>query len=306
MNNNDSNQNNSIQDNSSINDKLSIDEQLSLAMKSGNKPHISDQRMDANRWQLKRQLNAQSQKQSSIIGQFSLVFATNKFQIAGMFLTFTLGFVLASNTGVSNLTTQSNITDVSNSGVNSNNNLHERDQIIDLVIDKNSESPNQYNVQYTTLRQTRINTNIENQETLELLTSALKNDLSDSTRLKLVDLLKEHLDSKKVRQSLSYSLLNDPNPGVRMVAAESLAKLASDEIVRDTLRQALIEDTNQGVRVAAFEALLEQLDDKTIELFKGKGSKDGNYYIRSKARNVINEIQQQNDSREINSKENSI
>jgi hypothetical protein len=278
--------------------KLTEEELLNIAMKIGNKPHISVQRIDANRWQLKRKLNAKSLNKSFILGLLHFVFTTNRLQVIGMCLTFTLGFLIASNNGISQLAFNEEQVQASNNKSINSRYIQDKDQIIDLVIGKSEGSSNLLNIQYTTLRQTKIKTSVENKETLNILTDALKNNLSDATRLDLIDFLKGHLGNEMVRESLSYSLLNDPNPGVRMVAAESLAKLSSDKKVRSTLRQALIEDTNQGVRVSVFEGLLEQLDEKTITLFKEKGSQDGNYYIRNKTKNIIKKIQQRKEFKE--------
>ncbi|PHS20672.1 MAG: hypothetical protein COA86_01630 [Kangiella sp.] len=272
-----------------------LDKKLSIAMKLGNKPYISDQRMEANRWQLKRTLRAESSKQSSLIGRFSFTLATNKLQIAGMFLTFTVGFLLASNEDVSGQIINDEANKIVYSKKENTNTVDARDQIINFKIDKNQNSTSPYKVKYTTLRQTKLNTNLEDRNTILLLTSAMETDLNDATRLELVDILKEHLENEEVRKSLSYSLLNDPNPGVRMIVAESLAKLSSSQSVRMTLRQALVKDTNQGVRISAFEGLLENLDDETINLFKSRSSQDSNYYIRTKAKSIVEEIKQKKD-----------
>jgi len=270
-----------------------LDKKLSIAMKLGNKPYISDQRIQANRWQLKRTLRAESSKQSSLIGRFSFTLATNKLQIAGMFLTFTFGFLLALNENVSGQIVNGEISQIV---YNENTNaVDARDQIINFEINKNQNSTGPYKVKYTTLRQTKLNTNLEDRNTILLLTSAMETDLNDATRLELVDILKEHLENEEVRKSLSYSLLNDPNPGVRMIVAESLAKLSSSQSVRKTLRQALVKDTNQGVRISVFEGLLENLDDETINLFKSRSSQDSNYYIRTKAKSIVDEIKQKKD-----------
>ena len=287
------------------NHKLMEEEFLSIAMRVGNKPNITVQRLEANRWQLKRKLNAESLKKDSILARIYFIFTINRLQVVGMFLTFTLGFLIALNNDVSNILLKEEKTQVSDNQNIKPRYIQEKDKIIELVIKKNKDSSNVYNIEYTTLRQTKIKTDIESDETIILLTAALKDNLNDGTRLELIDYLKEHLENKIVRDSLSYSLLNDPNPGVRIVAAESLAKLSSDKVIRSTLREALIKDANQGVRVSVFEGLLEQLDEKTIELFKENGSKDGNYYIRNKSKNIIKEIQQR-ETLKKNTKENLI
>jgi len=281
-------------------DAEQLDADLMVAMKMGNKPYISDQRMEANRWQLKRKLRATSSKQNSLIGQFYFAIATNKLQIAGMFLTFSFGFLIASNKNNLNHSVNSESIQVVQNENAETKIIDPRDQIIDFEINTNENSNSPFKVKYTTLRQTKLDTNFKDRNSILLLTSAMETDLNDATRLELVEILKEHLDIDQVRKSLSFSLLNDPNPGVRMIVAESLAKLSNSQIVRDTLRQVLIKDINQGVRVSAFDGLLENLDDETIKLFKYRISRDSNYYIRSKAKSIVDEIQQEKDL-EINS-----
>ncbi len=272
--------------------KIESGNPLSTAMTLGTKPHISDQRMDANRWQLRRKLSSESSKQTSLIGRFSFMLATNRLQITGMFLTFIFGFLLASSENISTQIFNHKVDPIVKSEKANTNAVDPREQIINFEINKNQNSSNPFRVKYTTLRQIKLNTNLEDRNTILLLTSAMETHLNDATRLELVDILKEHLENEQVRESLSYSLLNDPNPGVRMIVAESLAKLSSSHSVRKTLRHALIKDTNQGVRVSVFDGLLKNLDDETINLFKSRSSQDSNYYIRSKAKSIVDEIKQ--------------
>ncbi len=270
-----------------------LDKKLSIAMKLGNKPYISDQRMQANRWQLKRILRAESSKQSSLIGRFSFALATNKLQIVGMFLTFSFGFFLASDKNNPAQTINNETNKIVQSEIIDAELVDPRDQIINFEIDKRQNSDNSLRIKYTTLRQTKLNTNLDDINTLLLLTSAMETDLNDATRLELVEILKEHIENEQVRESLSFSLLNDPNPGVRIIVAESLAKHSSSDAVRKILRQALAKDSNQGVRVSVFEGLLENLDDETIKLLKSRSSRDSNYYIRSKSQNIIDDIRRE-------------
>jgi len=269
--------------------ELSKEEKLSLAMKQGNKPSISPQRMDANRWQLKKILKAERYKQHSIVGRFSFLLASNKLQIVGMFLTFSFGFLVASSDVFLKSLPQHNSNKVA-LNKNETNYLNRNDQIVNFEIYEN-ENGKPFNVNYTTVRRTSLDANLEDDRTVSILAAAMKSDLDDATRLRLIGVLKDHLDNKAIRESLSHSLLFDPNPGVRIVAAESLAKLSNNQKIRETLRQALIKDTNQGVRISAFNGLLEHLDEKTIEIFKAQGAKDGNFYIRNKAQDIITESQ---------------
>lgn len=287
-----------------LNDDQTVEEtnQLStpLAMKTGIKPYISEKRMEANRWQLKRNLNSMASRNDFFLSRFFSTVISNKMQVASMVITFTLGYIFASTpqfnhqkeSALQNQLVENKI--VLNK-TSSSNVLTDNEQIINLEVShKNS---NQFDVSYTSLNHSNFQANMNNDETVSLLTLAMKNNLNDATRLELVEILKEHLENNKIRESLSNSLLNDPNPGVRIVAAESLSKLANNQKIRTTLRKALSNDINQGVRVSVFEGLIQHLDDyETIELFETKALTDSNYYIRNETKNILEKIQQKKQS----------
>ncbi len=275
------------------------DSLLDDALAKGTKPYISEQRLEANRWQLQQKLKlAKARKRAPLLRLPEFIFA-QRGAIFAMNLTFVLGysFALFNPATQSNINWSNNLPRVAYSvlqqpeqtilGLADNEQLTSDTQIIDLKMTPVSKDQ-RLKVSYTSVTQAQLDTALTDDRTLALLALAMKNDLADETRLQLAEVLKHHLDRRSVIDSLSYSLLNDPNPGVRMVAAESLAQLSSQQSVRNTLRFALAKDTNPGVRVSAFNGLIEYLDDpKTLSLLKNKAVRDSNLYIRNKTKELV-------------------
>jgi len=265
---------------------------LSSALEKGTQPYISEQRIDANRWQVRQKLRAYQAKKRApllLIPQFLLA---NKSAIFAMSLTFVFGYAMALFNP--NASLNQSIIDASqamNQQISYPQMQHDS-QIVDLKInqsmDGQANTGEMITVDYTTVTHSQLDTLVSDEKTLRILSLAMQQDLPDETRLQLADLLNNHLDRSNVIESLSYSLLNDPNPGVRMLVAESLAKLSSQQEVRKVLRFALAKDINAGVRVSVFNGLIQHLDDpQTIVLLKNKSLKDSNPYIRNKSMELI-------------------
>lgn len=270
--------------------------QLAQLIKPGTQPFIEKDRMDGLHWSLHRRLLKESKKQHSLFSKLTNIrhlqmnFST---QLASMLLTFTLGFLLAgSEFSDDKNDLESGMTSEKISFVQRQSEpltLIENDdyEIFDLQLTQLDPETGQVKVAYSLASQTQIEGNISDQKILNLLSTTMKNKVSDSTRLELVEVLKEHTKIVQVRDALSYSLLNDPNPGVRMAAAESLALLSQDKDIRRVLRMALQNDINSGIRIEAFQALIQHLDDKeTINTLKQHSINDSNYYIRQQAKKL--------------------
>jgi HEAT repeat protein len=71
----------------------------------------------------------------------------------------------------------------------------------------------------------------------------------------------------------------------------SLVELTNQEQVREALRYALSEDVNEGVRIEAFQALASYTDEPTLAVFREQMEKDSNEFIRTQARNIVEESQ---------------
>lgn len=258
--------------------------QLDSLMSKGTQPIISDKRTDAVRWSLQRNLRKEAAKRQSKASWLQNLWSGQvsfKYQFASMLATFALGFYVAGER-TSAPQTVAEVPQASELlAFVDNDDLH----ITDMELKQVDTQSGDIQVSYSLASRTEFDANLSNQKVQGLLAKTMQNDVSDSTRLDLVDLLKDYSNTQSVRNALSHSLLNDPNPGVRMVAAESLAKISHDEKVRDVLRGALQGDVNPGVRVEAFQALIQHLDDKkTIEVLKSHSANDSNLYIRNQVK----------------------
>lgn len=270
--------------------------QLDQLIKPGTQPFMDKNKMDGVHWSLHRRLLKTAKKQRPLLVKLAnlwrlqISFST---QLVSMFLTFTLGFLLAGsefsadrNDLVSGAIKNEISIDQQRSEALT---LIENDdyEIVDLRLTQLDPATGQVKVAYSLASQTQIVGNIADKKILNLLSTSMKNKVSDATRLELVEVLKEHTKIVQVRDALSYSLLNDPNPGVRMAAAESLALLSQDKDIRGVLRIALQNDINSGIRVEAFQALIQHLDDQeTIDTLKQYSVNDSNYYIRQQAKKL--------------------
>ncbi len=274
------------------------------ALSKGTKPYISEQRLEANRWQVRQKLLAiQAKKNAPFMRLPRLLFA-HRGAIFAMSLTFVLGYSMAlmSPQSLDHQSNQQRVAQEANAARLNNIQFDPKDLLSETqIIDLKMSPPiagQKVKLSYTSVTESQLNASLNDDKTLALLSQAMRNDLADETRLQLVEVLKQYLGRPSVIDSLSYSLLNDPNPGVRMLVAESLAALSSQPEVRDTLRFALAKDINSGVRISAFNGLIQHLEDaKTIKLLKNKSLKDSNLYIRNKAKELVKtQISQQHNN----------
>jgi hypothetical protein len=278
---------------------------LESIVATGSAPFISEARMGGVRWSTHKALRKQASKRSYLLTSI-FTSLTNlwqaqvsfKAQFASILGAFGVGYLIASSFNLLPDKNGSNEFDVTQLASTTSpienvmlpvNLIKSGDfEITNLSVDSINQSSGAVNLTYTLSARTSLGGNIENPTIQGLLASTIGSDVNDSTRLSLVELLKDHAETSQVRKALSHSLLNDPNPGVRMAAAESLVKLSHNSDVRDILRQALESDVNTGIRVEAFKALTEYSQEKaTQQTFKQFSVNDSNQYIREKSRRLV-------------------
>lgn len=251
----------------------------------GMKPKVDEERVRGVRWSLQKRLRRKANKKRFIFVNLWSSQIGFKTQLASMLLTFMLGFFIAGNQ-------ESNRFLNLNNAMNSSNPLsliQDGDyEIVDLNLGQINADNGDLKVSFSLASETEINTNLNHPKFQNLLVKTMNDNVSDSIRLDLIELLKDQIDSNQVRKALIDRLLNDSNPGVRIVAAETLAKLSYEKSIRIALRQALQNDINPGVRVEVFQALIRHLDDqKTVDMFREYVQQDANQYIRSQAQLLL-------------------
>ncbi len=263
---------------------------LDKMIQPGIKVSISEQRMDAVRWALQKDLRKEQSKQSSIYRKLSALWQSKvsfNAQFASMLFTFLLGVLITQN--YSEQSTKNSSVAIDQPKASALGFIKDEDyQITDLRLSQFGTQPDEVKITYSIASQTQLEGRLSNQRIQNLLAATMKNDVSDSTRLELADVLKNYVKSTVVRDALSYSLLNDPNPGVRMIAAQSLTTLSADRNIRKVLTEALKNDSNPGIRVEIFNALSKHLDDpETMTTITQHSISDGNEYIRQRAKNIL-------------------
>ena len=280
--------------------------QLEQILPVGAAPVINKDRMQGVHWSTHRALRQQNQSRWSLLNIVSSIWqckVTMKVQLASIFTAFAIGWLVsqpsfnASSTTLDEVAieTKSFLTTPSSEQRSAENAMlpvkliKQGDfEITNLSLDEVDAQSGMVNVTYSLIAQTSLKGNIANPDIQNLLATTIKNDVSDGTRLALVDLLKDQTDTEHVRDALSYSLLNDPNPGVRMAAAESLVKLSDNSQVRESLRQVLKSDINPGIRIKVFQALAKYSSEiETQKILEQFSQKDNNQYIREQAKSLL-------------------
>ncbi|MEX0737585.1 MAG: HEAT repeat domain-containing protein, partial [Bacteroidota bacterium] len=92
---------------------------------------------------------------------------------------------------------------------------------------------------------------------------------------------------------------SDVNVGVRKEALRVLQKFPLDHDIRDALLYVLRLETNPAMRIDVINVLEKPVldgrlrDDEVLNVLREKMQSDNNNYIRLRARNVYEEVQQQ-------------
>lgn len=138
----------------------------------------------------------------------------------------------------------------------------------------------------------------------KVLAQGLMNDQNPGTRLRAVSTLGNFGDQsivpdREIKSALIQALKSDVNVGVRKEALRVLQKFPLDKEVRDALLHVLRVEANPAMRIDVINALEKPVldgqlrDDDVLNVFREKMQSDNNNYIRLRARNVYEEVQQQ-------------
>jgi HEAT repeat protein len=126
----------------------------------------------------------------------------------------------------------------------------------------------------------RFEGQMNDERTLQLLSSALQDVSNTGSRLQALEVLSKRSNDASVKELLTWVLVNDENPGVRLKAMEGLKAFAGEENVRAAFMQAL-RDPNSGIRVGAIEALTPFIDnDAMVSRIQEVTKNDDNSYVR--------------------------
>jgi hypothetical protein len=171
-------------------------------------------------------------------------------------------------------------------------------QITNVRFQDSDAKDGQVEFSFDATRPMRIKGNINDEHIQKVLTYALVNSQNPGVRLRAVSAFgsqERTAPENDVKQALITAMKSDDNPGVRKEALEVLQKFPMDEEIKQALLYVLVHDRMAGMRVAAIKSLEAegQRDKDVLDVLRQKIQSDDNDYIRMKARDVLQEVKQQ-------------
>ncbi len=150
----------------------------------------------------------------------------------------------------------------------------------------------------------RMKGNIADNAIQRVLAQTLLNEQNPGARIRTVSALADQVDSSKkpdeeIKGALIQALKSDGNAGVRKEALKALQKLPVDKVIKDALLYLLSHESNPGIRVEAINYLDRYVlgdtpyDQDVLKVLKERMQSDNNNYVRIRAKNVYEEVQQQ-------------
>jgi len=268
---------------------FAAEQQLNGMLPPGAQPHIDEERLQGNRWQLRQRLMKQARQPSLLSRWFGnlrerpLILVL---QGGAMAMTFVLGILVATPASqpVPSPGVTPGIQEVASPLAFVNAGDYE---IYQLQVNSFDPASGEIDLSFSLASETRLTGNVADQGINRLMAVALQEDIDSAARLDTINALQAVAAGNDVYEALIQVLINDQNPGVRYQAVQALVNLTHEERVRDALRYALSQDVNQGVRVEAFNALAEYRDPQTLQVFREQMDSDSNEYIRSQARSIV-------------------
>lgn len=275
---------------------LEDEQRLDSAIPIGVQPLVSAERLQGNRWLLHQNLQKQSRSLFSV-GQWLARLAERPlavtFQGAAMAMTFVLGIYIASpDVSPDSSVVEGSLSTPGDAEFSPLQLVNSEDyEIYQLKVNGYDATTGEIDLSFSLASETRISGNVADRNIHGLMAVALQNDIDSASRLDAIDALQQVSAGNEVYQALIHVLKNDRNPGVRYQAVRSLVALAHEEEVRDALRNALNDDVNPGVRLEAFQALVAYPEEETLQLFRQKMEADGNEFIRSQSRMIVEQAE---------------
>jgi len=137
----------------------------------------------------------------------------------------------------------------------------------------------------------------------KVLAQALLNDQNPGARLKTVSTLASQVEQTKlpdreIKTALIQALKSDVNVGVRKEALVTLEKLPLDQDIKEAFLFVLKHETNPAMRIEVINYLEKPILEgqwtgkDILDVLREKMQSDDNNYIRNRARNVLQEVNQ--------------
>lgn len=155
---------------------------------------------------------------------------------------------------------------------------------------------------FEAVRPVRMKGSIDDPRIQKVLTYAVINEQNPGVRLRAVNAIgssRQQPADSEFKTALITALTSDTNTGVRKDAFAALQKFPFDEDIKSAFLHVLTHDTNSGLRIAAINSLEKivsgqrRADQDLVNVLKARVESDENTYIRTRARAVLEEIEQQ-------------
>jgi len=146
--------------------------------------------------------------------------------------------------------------------------------------------------------------NLNDNAIQRVMAQALLSDQNPGARLMTVSALSNQIEAsktpdKEIKTALIQAMKNDANVGVRREALKAIQKFPIDKDIKDALLFVLKSESNPSMRIDVINflekpVLARQLvDSDVLNGLKQSMQSDNNNYIRIRAKNVYEEVNQQ-------------
>jgi hypothetical protein len=165
-------------------------------------------------------------------------------------------------------------------------------------------------ISYNTVNTIQLRTNMNNRNISTLLDQAML-EPNPAVRLNAVQTVGMVAQNKQTLvpeflRTIETVLAKDDNQGIRLAALKILRILPLSPDIKDILIRILLYDHNTAMRIEAFKVLSEKYIKETDSMMLLKAAQqDTNGYIRYKAKELVEELDQTNYSKKIERKDES-
>lgn len=150
----------------------------------------------------------------------------------------------------------------------------------------------------------RMKGNVNDNSVQRVMAQALLSDQNPGARLLTVSTLANQVETwktpdKEIKVALIQAMKQDANVGVRREALKAIQKFQLDKDIKDGLLFVLKNETNPGMRIDVINYLEKPIvtnkvvDQDILNGLKQSMQSDNNNYIRIRAKNVYEEVNQQ-------------
>ncbi|TSA21258.1 hypothetical protein D4R75_06295 [bacterium] len=150
----------------------------------------------------------------------------------------------------------------------------------------------------------RMKGNVSENSVQRVLAQALVSEQNPGARLRTVSALANQAESTmnldvEIKQALLQTLKSDANVGVRKEALKALQKFPIDKDLKEALLYVLSHESNPTMRIDVINHLekpmlsRELAGQDILDVLKERMQSDNNNYIRHRAQNIYEEVQQQ-------------